>query len=113
MTGEGIRCRMTAEREIAEEKQIPRFARGDNDGIRRERQSTDAQVGHYKTSPNLTKGAHLRRRPLRNPAAQSRAADQWRGKSSAVDDLSVPRTGEVKYCGRAFSHCTMLRPEGS
>src|SRR5579863_10294551 len=38
---------------------------------------------------------------------------QSRGKSSARDGSEFPRPGLVKYCGRAFSHSTMLRPEGS
>ncbi len=38
ITGGGIRCQIAAEREVAEEKQIPRFARDDKDGKRQERE---------------------------------------------------------------------------
>jgi hypothetical protein len=38
ITGGGIRCQTAAEREVAEEKQIPRFAGDDKDGKRQERE---------------------------------------------------------------------------
>src|SRR5579863_5204381 len=38
---------------------------------------------------------------------------QSRGKSSARDGNAPSPVGILKYCGRAFSHSTMLRPEGS
>jgi len=40
---------MAVEREVTEEKQIPRFAGDDKDGKRQQRDSTDVKVGHYKT----------------------------------------------------------------
>jgi hypothetical protein len=39
--------------------------------------------------------------------------NQCSGKSSAVAGAGLPSEGLLKYCGRAFSHSTMLRPEGS
>ncbi len=39
--------------------------------------------------------------------------NQSRGKSSARAGKPSPLSRTLKYCGRALSHCTMLRPEGS
>ncbi len=39
--------------------------------------------------------------------------DHSRGKSSAIAAGDVPNSGVTKYWARAFSHSTMLKPEGS